>query len=188
MTTNDTTIKSLKEIQRETPDTKDILSRLALAQTVNDYQAAMQSASLVEFMLMQALLTKFIPMGKDHLDGLFSDATNGPISTYSAKIKMSYALGIIGSETKSQLERVRIVRNHFAHVKDSTSFSDASVAFECAKFKKPKMLKNFPEALNHNVPKLLYVQTCFFTCVDLSGLIKGVNPFSGVVNGPIETF
>jgi hypothetical protein len=123
------------------------MSRVALAQIASDYEAAMLSASLLEYMLMQAITTKFIPLGKDHLDSLFSHDGAGPLCTFSAKIKLSYALGILSPETRSQIERIRIVRNHFAQ--DLRKARESTIT-----------------------PKLRYVQVCFFVCSALSNYIN----------------
>jgi len=117
--------KTLKDLKNEISSREEVMSRVALAQIASDYEAAMLSASLLEYMLMQAITTKFIPLGKDHLDSLFSHDGAGPLCTFSAKIKLSYALGILSPETRSQIERIRIVRNHFAHHKDKTSCDDS---------------------------------------------------------------
>jgi DNA-binding MltR family transcriptional regulator len=133
-------------------------------------------------MLMQAITTKFIPLGKDHMDSLFSSDGNGPICTFSAKIKLSHALGIISSETKIQIDAVRFIRNHFAHHKDKSSFDDASVRLECSKFKEIKGLRGLPEELRRLrtaglTPKLRYVQVCIFVCSSLVGYINTIGTF-----------
>jgi hypothetical protein len=65
--------KTLKDLKNATPSREEVMSRVAMAQIASDYEAAMLSASLLEYMLMQAITTKFIPLGKDHLDSLFSN-------------------------------------------------------------------------------------------------------------------
>ena len=79
--------KTLKELQKEIPSSGDVGRRLAMAQV----GAAMLSANFLEYMLKQAI-TKFIWLGNDHLESIFSDGGNGPLSTFSAKIKLVHAL------------------------------------------------------------------------------------------------
>jgi hypothetical protein len=170
---DDSKPKTLKELQKEIPSSDDVMRRLAMAQLASDYEAAMLPASLLEYMLKQAITTKFIPRGQDHLESLFSDGGKGPICSFSAKIKIAYALGILSSETRSQIERIRIVRNHFAHHKDKSSFDDDIVKVECLKFKGHKGLKNLREDLRKArestiTPKLRYIHACFFVCSALS--------------------
>jgi hypothetical protein len=143
--------KTLKEMQKELPTSVDVIGRLAIAQLAEDYEAAMLSASLLEYMLIQGITTKFIPLGNDHLDSIFSDAGNGPICTFSAKIKLTYALGIVSADTRVQTEIIKDVRNHFAHHKDRVSFEHPIVMAKCALFKQPKILNNEGEILRSSV-------------------------------------
>jgi len=98
---DDSKPQTLKDLQKEIPSPDEVMRRLAMAQLASDYEAAMLPASLLEYMLMQAITTKFIPLGQDHLESLFSDGGKGPICPFSAKIKIAYALGILSSETRS---------------------------------------------------------------------------------------
>ncbi len=183
---DDSKPKTLKELKKEIPSTDDVMRRLAIAQHASDYEASILPAALLDYMLMQAIITKFIPLGKDHLDSLFSDGGNGPISTFSSKIKLSYALGLISSDTRVQIERVNIVRNHFAHYKDRAWFDEASVKEECAKFKQCKRIPNHLHAPILTA-KLIYVQTCFLVCVDIINYINLVGT-SRQIKMPIALF
>jgi DNA-binding MltR family transcriptional regulator len=178
--------KTLRDLRKEIPSTDDIMRRLAMAQLASDYEAAMLSASLLEYMLMQAIRTKFIPLGQEFLDSLFSDVGNGPLSTFSAKIKLSYALGIVSPETRSHMERVRTIRNHFAHHKDRTTFDETIVKDECEKLKQLKTLTISMKELRERglTPKLRYVQTCFFICTELIDYVR----FPGHAHRPIDAF
>jgi DNA-binding MltR family transcriptional regulator len=190
--TDDSKPKTLKDLQKEIPSADDVMRRLAMAQLASDYEAAMLPASLLEYMLMQAITTKFIPLGQEHIDSLFSDGGKGPICSFSAKIKIAYALGILSSETRSQIERIRIVRNHFAHHKDKSSFDDDAVKIECLKFKGHKGLKNLPEKFRKArestiTTKLRYVQVCFFVCSALSNYIIATGTL-GDMRAPVDCF
>ena len=45
--------KTLKELQKEIPSSGDVGRRLAMAEVAEDYEAAMLSANLLEYMLKQ---------------------------------------------------------------------------------------------------------------------------------------
>jgi len=116
--------------------------------------------------LKQAITTKFVRIGNDYLESIFSDGGNGPLSTFSAKIKLAYALGIVSAETRLQIERVREVRNHFAHHKDKVSFKHPSVMSVCSFFKQKKSLTE--EDKETNIEKTytkIYVCTNLFLCI-----------------------
>ena len=88
----DSKTKNPQGLQKEIPSSGDVGRRLAMAQVAEDYEAAMLSANLLEYMLKQAIITKFIWLWNDHLEPIFSDGGNGPLSTFSAKIKLDHAL------------------------------------------------------------------------------------------------
>ena len=48
---------------------------------------------------------------------------NGPIGTFSSKIKLSFALGLISKELQSSLDVIRKIRNDFAHLHEPLDFS-----------------------------------------------------------------
>jgi hypothetical protein len=115
---------------------------------------------------------------------MFGQSRNAPLSTFSAKINVAFALGIFGKETKKQLDRVRNVRNHFAHLKDKVTFEDVEVRDECMKFTQPRYLPSkLKEARAKTLtPKLMYVQTCIFSDVDLGNyaLLKNTKGQKGL--------
>jgi DNA-binding MltR family transcriptional regulator len=51
----------------------------------------------------------------------------GPLSSFSAKIKMSYRLGLISKKEYTQIELFRKIRNKFAHELKCKSFNDADL-------------------------------------------------------------
>jgi DNA-binding MltR family transcriptional regulator len=53
--------------------------------------------------------------------------SNGPLATFSAKIKLAYALGLISSDAYEDLERIRKLRNEAAHTAKDFDFLNDSV-------------------------------------------------------------
>jgi hypothetical protein len=187
--TDDSKPKTIKELQKEIPSIRDVGQRLAMALRAEDYKADMLSANLLEYMLKKAIITKFIPLGNDPLESIFSDGGNGPLSTFSAKIKLAYALGIVSAETRLQIERVKEIRNHFAHHKDKVSFKDPSVISVCGFFKQRKglPLKESILTMKMPTPKVMYVQTCFFVALDFKMYIKRLGTIDPM-ELPIDSF
>lgn len=65
----------------------------------------------------------------------------GPLSPFSAKIDVAFALGLITTAEKQILHAIRIIRNEFAHSDDPTlSFDHGSMATLLAKLPKPRGL------------------------------------------------
>lgn len=52
---------------------------------------------------------------------------NAPLGTFAARIKMSYALGLLTDSQFKDLELIRKIRNEFAHTWDELSFDDAKL-------------------------------------------------------------
>jgi DNA-binding MltR family transcriptional regulator len=72
--------------------------------------------------LIEAFLIPGDP-AKQLLDGF-----NAPLGTFSARIKMAYSLGLITKRQHADLDRLRRIRNEFAHNWEPMSFNDQKVA------------------------------------------------------------
>lgn len=75
--------------------------------------------------------------------------SNGPLSTFSSKIKMAYSLGYIGKPLYEDLDTVRRIRNEFAHTSKEVDFignavSDTIRALHC--------VQQFKDALSRYSP------------------------------------
>src|SRR6202035_3849496 len=62
-----------------------------------------------------------------------------PLSTLSAKIKIAFALRIIGAAGVADLEIIKDIRNQFAHSFHPVSFGTRAVARACHKLKIPEL-------------------------------------------------
>lgn len=58
----------------------------------------------------------------DHIDSLFS--VYAPLSTFSARIRLAFAMHLITADMKSWLEVLRRLRNDFAHESGPIDFDD----------------------------------------------------------------
>jgi hypothetical protein len=56
------------------------------------------------------------------------DGFNAPIGTFSTRIKMAYSLGLITKRQYEDLDRLRRIRNEFAHNWEPVSFADQKIA------------------------------------------------------------
>ncbi|HLP67648.1 MAG TPA: hypothetical protein VK181_09010 [Rhizobium sp.] len=70
-------------------------------------------ASILDEMLTKLLKSFLIPLDKGKLDEIFEP--DGPLSTFSAKTKIAFAVGLITKEEADCLNSVRKIRNDFAH-------------------------------------------------------------------------
>ena len=146
----------LKKLRAENPESDEILGRLMALQTEPDYVAAIVAPSLVEHTLQLALLAKFVPLSESQQNALFIDAQNGVLSSLGVKNRIAHAIGLYGQSTFSDLDRLRSVRNTFAHTKMAIKFDTPEVAAVCRQF---ELLPRhyLPETLAETAPKQLFL-------------------------------
>ena len=75
----------------------------------------MMLVAAIEYDLERCLIRKFRPLNARMKNRLFG--AYGPISSFAAKIDMAYALGITADEVNLELNKIRKIRNLFAHGK-----------------------------------------------------------------------
>lgn len=98
--------------------------RIALT-SESDRGCALFAASYLEKALSDLLYVSFIEDEKIEQD-LF-DGT-APLSTFSSRIKLAYYTGQISSSVRRDLDKIREIRNHFAHHPEIASFDDQSLS------------------------------------------------------------
>jgi DNA-binding MltR family transcriptional regulator len=70
-------------------------------------------SAILDNQLERALKRALRPLSNNMYERLFDSF--GPLSNFSSKIVMAYALGIIPLELYEELEKIRHIRNEFAH-------------------------------------------------------------------------
>lgn len=144
-----------------------------------DRGAAIIGAAYLEVGLAQLLLACFVTSkktidektGKPFWHALFRDP-NAPLASFSAKIRLASALGLIGDHTEADLNRIREIRNRFAHeFFDELSFAEQSTRDRCNALWWPKNVYNvyakdpptelipFPRGKVPTAPRYLYIAT-----------------------------
>ena len=94
---------------------------------------------MVEDMLRRALLAKFRPLNNDETDRLFGP--DQPLGSFSAKIKLVYALSMCDRRDAQNLDSLRAIRNAFAHDKKPLTFKTAEVREVCRHLHMPPHLQ-----------------------------------------------
>ena len=96
-----------------------------------DRAAAILAGSLLDEMLAHLLELYFVEnkaLQKDLLRG------TGPLATFAARIKIAYMLGFMPESVFHDFERIRKIRNHFAHHPKATSFDESPAKDHCSQF------------------------------------------------------
>jgi len=99
--------------------------------TLTDQAAVLVIGSYVERILEQAILSRLIKMTKPQIAGLFE---NGPLASMIAKNKMGLALGLYDAATFNDLEKIRQIRNAFAHSFHAITFKNPTIRAYCREF------------------------------------------------------
>lgn len=89
----------------------------------SDRGAVLISLSYIDELLEILIKRKLVPVNEKQQDVLF-DLPNAPISTLSSKISLSYRLGLISEEFQTVLNKLREIRNEFAHSFECVSFNE----------------------------------------------------------------
>jgi hypothetical protein len=82
---------------------------------------------VIEELVEQVILERLIKLSSDRKDAIFY-RMGAPLSSFSAKIEMAYALGIIANELRLTLHLIREIRNKFAHEIEALTFDHHEVA------------------------------------------------------------
>ncbi len=107
------------------PDRHEELSHLILEETDRGFAILVAQHFSDKLEEMIRLLLDKTASRKKVVNGLFSGY--GPLSTFSAKIDLLYAMGILDDEFYKQVQLVRKIRNIFAHLAGPVSFADPRV-------------------------------------------------------------
>lgn len=124
-----------------------------------DRTCAIVAATLVDSSLLQSLSAELFIRNNTHSERLFH-GESGPFSTFSQRIAIARAIGLVDDDFEKGCNAIRLIRNAFAHTLIKLSFDDELIAKECNKLPEPTGLlaKRFETTKNENRRK--YVATC----------------------------
>ncbi|HEY1723602.1 MAG TPA: MltR family transcriptional regulator [Magnetospirillaceae bacterium] len=104
----------------------------------NERAMVILAASMLEYFLawlIQVTLENVVlkQFSEDQLNLLYENY--GPLGVFDQKVKFAFALTLIREEVRDDLDRIRRMRNFFAHHPGPVSFNDNDVIQECANLK-----------------------------------------------------
>ena len=115
---------------------------LADFQKESDRGGALVGAALLDNRLERLLLSHLVA-GKVTQNLVVG--RNAPLGTFSSRINASFAMGLITTEERQDLNIVRSIRNEFAHREHGVSFEDSTIAGLCSSLRSrrpPKMIED----------------------------------------------
>jgi DNA-binding MltR family transcriptional regulator len=75
-----------------------------------------------------------MPMDEKEAHKFFGPPEEAPL-TFDLKIRLAFALGVFGPDSRDDITLIRHIRNAFAHTKSYIDFSDNDIIALCAELK-----------------------------------------------------
>jgi Mannitol repressor len=124
-------LKALKALVAKLPTEEELeLVTKESIHSESDRAMALMNSSLVESALQVFIRNNLVPMGAEERESLFE--RDGPLSSFSKLIRVSFAFGVIDEEMKRNFNIVRELRNAFAHSRTFVTFETPAIANACA--------------------------------------------------------
>jgi hypothetical protein len=168
--------ETLKALSKEIPDDSHVRGLLRVIENRNlgsDYAIAIIGASLIERALEAAILSRFMPLEIKDRNWMFSFRQKGPLADLGARSRFGLALGLFGQPTFEDLEKIRTVRNLFAHSPSLRKFSEKPIARACNRFNVTEFVFRHEPALDHREPpKAAYITACLQIARRLKGRLE----------------
>ena len=102
---------------------------IANAKKESDRGCALVLAANLDNRLRSLLKSFFVEQSPNKQNGLFEG--NGCLATFSSRIKVSFSVGLLGTDEQHDLDIIRAIRNDFAHNESSIDFSNPPVSDRC---------------------------------------------------------
>jgi hypothetical protein len=127
---------TLKKLLKTKPTREDIQRALIELDTDGPRGAVVLGHALIEDAMRSAISHQMRPLREEEHSQLFRGTS--PLSSASAMTRVAFAFKIIGSKARNDLDRLRELRNAFAHAQAILTFESEPVSaqlkmFECLK-------------------------------------------------------
>jgi hypothetical protein len=93
------------------------------------------ATTMLDFDLERCIIASLSRCSKSLRKRMFTGY--GPLATFSAKIDLAYMLGVFGADTYQEIQKIRKMRNIFAHSKELLSFKHEMIIGLFKELKKP---------------------------------------------------
>jgi DNA-binding MltR family transcriptional regulator len=123
---------SWKSLIKTRPTKASVLAALSELETDGPRGSVVLGATLIEQFLQALISDKMVKLTTQEHEQLFRGTA--PLASFSARTKIAYAFNLIGPKTRSDLDRLRNLRNGFAHSQIVMSFDTPEVVAEIRKF------------------------------------------------------
>jgi DNA-binding MltR family transcriptional regulator len=100
----------------------------------NDRALALMLGAILEQGIETAILSHLMPVDEKEVHKFFGPPEEAPL-TFDLKIRLAFALGVFGPDSRDDITLIRHIRNAFAHTKSYIDFSDNDIIALCAELK-----------------------------------------------------
>jgi hypothetical protein len=125
--------EALRALSRRGHSLEEIFILHSPAYPHKDRATALLQCTALEDALLAAILSRFVALSNNDHHDLFEG--DNPLSTFFAKIKLGFALGLYGERTRADLHCIRDIRNAFAHAGGPISFQTPEVIDACSQLR-----------------------------------------------------
>jgi hypothetical protein len=129
---------------------------------LNPREAAIIAGAFVENNLAMALLARLRELDPKEQKRLL-DSPRSVLSDFSSKIDMGFALNLYAKSVRDDLDRIREIRNVFAHHLYVSNFDHREIAPKCARMECVKYLDEYQRPTgqrSHPTNRDRYIDTC----------------------------
>lgn len=129
-------LSDLMKVPADADDTSYIFKQL---DTASDHAAALLACELLSHGLKKCIIRELTAADEKLVDEILG--YRGFLRSFASQIAMGQALGCLGPRVRTELDRVRQIRNAFAHGKARWDFNTDQIKSECLKLDTHKRLK-----------------------------------------------
>jgi hypothetical protein len=122
--------KSFRHLIKKPMSSKESLELVRAIPKMSDRVVVLVCGALIDRVLEETILARMTRMKRKYQKEIFEG--RGPASGMWAKIRIAFALAIFGPKTFSELEKIREIRNVFAHAAHDVKFSTRRIAKHCS--------------------------------------------------------
>ncbi len=109
-------------------DWREVLTEL---ESQTDRGAAIVGAALLDAKIERALRLSFVPGLRKREFGDLFEGPVAPLGSFSGKVRVPHALGLIGDRSRADLKLIGKIRNEFAHKLEVKSFNESPINEWC---------------------------------------------------------
>ena len=154
------------------PDIKSLTKAIDIFTKQGDRGTALIVAAWVDDALEAVIRSRFRP-DKPLADDLLRP--DGPLGSFSARIKLAYMLDLLEHLARKDLDLIRKIRNDFAHARSDLRFTTPSIRDRCRELHGAKACE--AGGLMLRSPKQKFIATAYFL---VRTLCHSLSPRGGI--------